>query len=158
MNPCLLVIGYGNELRRDDAAGLRAARAVAAWRLPGVAGVAAHQLTPEFAELIGAAERVIFVDAGQGDVVRTRPMEPGRTAQVLGHIWEPRALLALAEALYGHRPEAWLITLPAPELGFGEGLSAAAEHGLAEALRQIRTLAGAFTAAAEDPPECTRSV
>jgi hypothetical protein len=66
---------------------------------------------------------------------------------VLGHTGEPRELLALAEALYGRRPEAWLITLPAPELGFGEGLSATAEHGLAEALRQLRTLAGAFTAA-----------
>jgi hydrogenase maturation protease len=151
MNTRLLVIGYGNELRCDDAVGPRAARAVAAWRLPGVEGVAAHQLTPQLAERIGEAERVVFVDAGQDDVVLTRPMEPSRTAPVLGHTGEPRELLALAEVLYGRRPEAWLITLPAPELGFGEGLSAAAEHGLAEALRQIRTLAGAFTAATEEP-------
>jgi hydrogenase maturation protease len=158
MTTRLLVIGYGNELRRDDGVGPRAARAVAAWQLPGVEGVAAHQLTPELAERIGQAERVVFVDAGQDDVVLTRSIEPSRTAQVLGHTGEPRELLALAEALNGRRPEAWLITLPAPELSFGEGLSAAAEHGLAEALRQIRTLAGTFTAAAEEPKECTKSV
>jgi hydrogenase maturation protease len=183
MKTGLLVIGYGNELRRDDAAGPRAAGAVAAWRLPGVEGIATHQLTPELAERIGEAERVVFVDAGQGDVVLTRPMVPGRAAKVLGHTGEPRELLALAEALYGRRPEAWLVTLPAPELGYGEGLSEAAEHGLAdrltnadmrpgyaeglseaaeyglaEALRQIRTLAGAFPPATEEPQECTRSV
>ena len=139
MNTRLLVIGYGNELRRDDGVGPRAARAVAAWQLPGVEGVAAHQLTPELAERIGEAERVVFVDAGQDDVVLARPVGPGRTAQALGHTGDPRELLALAEALYGHRPEVWLMTLPAPDLGFGEGLSAMAEHGLAEALRQIRT-------------------
>jgi hydrogenase maturation protease len=154
----LLVIGYGNELRRDDGVGPRAARAVAAWQLPGVEGIAAHQLTPELAERIGAAERVVFVDAGQDDVVLTRLMEPSRAAQVLGHTGEPHELLALAEALSGRRPASWLITLPAPELGFGEGLSAAAEHGLAEALRQIRTLAGSSAAATEGPRECTRSV
>jgi hydrogenase maturation protease len=158
MNTRLLVIGYGNELRRDDGVGPRAARAVAAWQLPGVAAVAAHQLMPELADLIGEAERVVFVDAGQDDVVLTRPMEPGRAAQVLGHTGEPRELLALAEAMHGRRPEAWLITLPAPELGCGEGLSATAEHGLAEALRQIRALAATFTAATEGPQGCTRSV
>ena len=158
MNTRLLVIGYGNELRRDDGVGPRAARAVAAWQLPGVEGVAAHQLMPELAERIGEAERVVFVDAGQDDVVLTRPIGPGQAARVPGHTGEPRELLALAEALYGRRPEAWLITLPAPELGFGEGLSAAAEHGLAEALRQIRTLAGTFTAATQEPQESTRSI
>jgi len=158
MNTRLLVIGYGNELRRDDGVGPRAARAVAAWQLPGVEGVAAHQLTPELAERIGEAERVVFVDAGQGDIVLVRPVGPGRTAQALGHTGDPRELLALAEALYGYHPEAWLITLPAPELGFGEGLSAAAEHGLAEALREVRAMAGTLTAATEGPQECTRSV
>ena len=154
MRTRLLVIGYGNELRGDDAAGPRAARAVAAWQLPGVEGVAAHQLTPELAERIGEAERVVFVDAGQDDVVLTRPIGPGQAARVPGHTGEPRELLALAEALYGRCPEAWLVTVPAPELGFGEGLSAAAADSLAEALRQIRILA----AATEEPQESTRSI
>jgi hydrogenase maturation protease len=153
----LLVIGYGNELRRDDAAGPFAARAVAAWELPGVEAVAVHQLTPELADLIGEAESVVFVDAGQDEVVTRRPLEPSRAAPALGHRGDPRQLLALAEALHGHRPEAWLITVPAPELGFGEGLSAAAEHGLKEAVRQIRGLADAFSAATEEPQVCTRS-
>ena len=157
MNTRLLVIGYGNELRCDDAVGPRAARAVAAWRLSGVEGITTHQLTPELAARIGEAERVVFVDAGQDDVVLTRPIGPGQAARVPGHTGEPRELLALAEALYGRCPEAWLVTVPAPELGFGEGLSAAAEHGLAEALRQIRTMASALAAVTEEPQECTRS-
>jgi hydrogenase maturation protease len=154
MNTRLLVIGYGNELRGDDGVGPRAARAVAAWQLPAVKGLAVHQLTPELAERIAAAECVVFVDAGPDDVVQTRPIGPSRAAQVLGHTGQPRELLALAEALYGRRAEAWLITLPAPQLGFGEGLSAAAADSLAEVLRQIRILA----AATEEPHESTRSI
>jgi hypothetical protein len=92
------------------------------------------------AERIGEAERVVFVDAGQDDAVPNRPIEPGQTAQVMGHTGEPRGLLALAESLYGRRPEVWLITLPAPELGFGEGLSAAA---FAPRRWRKRVLAGA---------------
>jgi hydrogenase maturation protease len=153
MKTRLLVIGYGNELRHDDGVGPRVGRAVAAWQLPGVEAVVVHQLTPEMAERVGEAESVVFVDAGPSDVVQMRRLEPSCAARVLGHTGEPRELLALAEALYGHRPKAWLVTLPAPELGFGEGLSAAAEHGLAEALRQVGTLAGAT----EEPRECTRS-
>jgi hydrogenase maturation protease len=139
MKTRLLVIGYGNELRGDDGAGPRAARAVAAWQLPGVEGVAVHQLTPELAARLAEAERVVFVDAGPDIGVLTRPIEPSRAARVLGHTEEPGALLALAEVLYGHRPEAWLMTLPAPDLSFGEGLSATAEQGLAEAVGRLRT-------------------
>src|SRR5690242_2835552 len=59
-----VVIGYGNDIRGDDAAGPLAARAVAAWGAPGVRALAAHQLTPELAEALAAAELAIFVDAG----------------------------------------------------------------------------------------------
>src|SRR5262245_30725916 len=57
----VVVVGYGNELRGDDAVGPRVAQAVAAWDLPGVCGLAIHQLTPELAEILAAAARAIFV-------------------------------------------------------------------------------------------------
>src|SRR5262245_1795360 len=59
----VVVIGYGNDLRGDDAVGLRAAQAVAAWDMPGVCGLAVHQLTPELAEILAGAALAIFVDA-----------------------------------------------------------------------------------------------
>jgi Ni,Fe-hydrogenase maturation factor len=60
----VLVIGYGNTLRRDDGVGVRVAEAVAADpRFAHVRVLAVHQLTPELALDIGSASLVIFVDA-----------------------------------------------------------------------------------------------
>jgi hydrogenase maturation protease len=136
----ILVIGYGNELRRDDGAGPRIARAVAAWGLPGVRAVAVHQLTADLAEAAAGAEQVFFVDAafdGEGEV-RMRPVSPASERPSLGHTSSPCELLALAESLYGRRPRAWLVTVPAADLAFGEDLSPRAMQGLEEALRHIR--------------------
>jgi hypothetical protein len=59
----LLVIGYGNELRGDDGVGPKTAMAVSEWHFPGVKTMVCHQLTPDLAEPIAAAERVVFIDA-----------------------------------------------------------------------------------------------
>jgi hydrogenase maturation protease len=133
-----LVIGYGNELRRDDGVGPRVARAVAGWGWPGLAAVSVHQLTPELAEAAAGADEVLFVDAAAGGGVRVRPVRPAARRPALGHTSSPPELLAVAEALYGRRPLAWLITVGAADLGFGEGLSPAAARGMEEALRRIR--------------------
>jgi len=45
----ILLIGYGNELRGDDAIGPLVARALAELRLPGTQVLALTQLTPELA-------------------------------------------------------------------------------------------------------------
>ena len=58
----ILVIGYGNELRGDDAIGPRVARAVRR-RYPDLKTVAAHQLTPEMAARLAGVRLAIFVDA-----------------------------------------------------------------------------------------------
>jgi hydrogenase maturation protease len=136
----VLVIGYGNELRRDDGVGPRVARAVAEWNLPGVAALDRHQLTPELAEAMAAADEVFFVDASAGDEagVCVRPLCPNSQRLAPGHTSNPDELLALTQALYGRRPRAWLITVPAPDLGLGEELSAAAACGVGEALRYLR--------------------
>jgi hydrogenase maturation protease len=142
----LLVIGYGNELRSDDTVGPRVARAVVGWGRMGTNGIAVHQLTPELAALLGETSVVVFVDAygeSEGGEVRLRPLEAGPSA-ALGHTSDPRWLLALAEALYGRRPEAWLLTIPAADFGLGRRLSPAAQAGARSALRQIRRLASSL--------------
>jgi hydrogenase maturation protease len=137
-----LVIGYGNEMRGDDAAGPCVARRVAAWGRPEVDGLAVHQLTPELAAALAGAEVVVFVDACVKDRERAvclRRLEAGPAA-VMGHTSDPRWLLSLADALYGRRPEAWLVTIPAADFGLGERLSPLARTGLAVALRHINRL------------------
>jgi hydrogenase maturation protease len=139
----VVVIGYGNDLRGDDAVGPLAATAVAAWNLPGVQALAVHQLTPELAEVLAAAGLAIFVDACASpdrEEVEAHLIEPAVLDTALGHTGDPRELLALAEALYGRCPAAWSIAVPAQSFAFGAGLSPVAERGLAAALERVRDL------------------
>lgn len=135
-----LVIGYGNELRRDDGVGPLVARTVAGWGLPGVIAIDSHGLLPELAEELSRAERAVFVDAGPGERVEVREIAPGGR-ETLGHTGDPAWLLALTGSVYGRCPPAWLVTVPAPDRGFGEGLSPQAAVGMAAALDEVRRLA-----------------
>jgi hydrogenase maturation protease len=138
----LLVIGYGNELRGDDGAGPRVVRTVAGWHRPGVRALAVHQLTPELAVELADAERVVFVDAAV-DVseVFWRPVHATDQPARLGHASDPGWLLGLTRALAGRTPEAWLATIPAPELGCRTDLSPAAARGVADVLPRIADMA-----------------
>ena len=138
-----LVVGYGNRLRRDDAVGPMAAEAVGRRHLPGVIAIETHQLLPELAEPIASARVVIFVDAlvAEGSLdTRVTPIGPSDSPSPIGHLGDPRGLLALARDVFGRAPVAWLVTVPATDLSMGEGLSPAAESGLDEAPRRIDVL------------------
>ncbi|MCE9614347.1 MAG: hydrogenase maturation protease [Lentisphaerae bacterium] len=144
-----LVIGWGNVLRGDDAAGRRVAEAVAAWTRHDVTALPVHQLTPELADTLADARRVVFVDAyaaaGTGAPVRVEhltaaPVGPGGT---VGHHGDPAHLLQLAGQLYGNVPDAWLIGIPAFNFALGETLSPETARGVADAMQQVeRLLAG----------------
>ena len=138
----LLVIGYGNTLRSDDGVGPRVVEAVAAMNLPGVSTLTCQQLSPEHADPISQAEAVVFVDAAVDapPAVQLRPIEPGETTQLMAHAADPRTMLALARDVFGHVPRAWLLTIPAVNLEFGEALSAGAERGCTQALALVREL------------------
>ena len=139
----LLVIGYGNTLRRDDGVGPLVAEAVAALGLPGVRTLVCHQLTPELADPIARAQTVVFVDAAAGAVgeVKLGRVTPSASIQLMAHASSPEHLLALARELFGHAPTGWLLAIPADDFNFGEGLSARTQAGLALAVEEIRRLA-----------------
>jgi hydrogenase maturation protease len=146
----ILVIGYGNDLRGDDAAGPRAAAQVDLWSLPGVEVRVLHQLTPELADPLAAADRAIFLDAHPartGADVRVQRLHPVIPTARLPHSCDPQGLLALAQVAFGRRPEAWWITIPAADFAFGAPLSPLTERGLADALATVRLLL------APSPPE-----
>lgn len=142
-----LVLGYGNSLRRDDGAGPEVARRVAALGLPGVEVIEAHQLLPEHAAALAVVERAVFVDASVEDgvdAVTARRVAPAADASLAPHASSPEALLALAWLLFERVPEAWLVSVPAADLGLGEGLSAGVAVACGEAVDRIRgLLAGA---------------
>ena len=144
----MLVIGYGNSLRRDDGVGPRVAEAIEKLNLPGVRTLVCQLLTPEFADSIARARRVIFVDAAvdKTDGVHFRHLEPGETSQLMAHAADPRTMLALARDVFGRAPEAWWLTIPAIQLGFGTEYSPETEAGFQKAVAEIKLLAAGFGA------------
>jgi hydrogenase maturation protease len=138
----LLVIGYGNTLRSDDGVGPKAAAAFGKLHLPGVVAIACPQLTPELADPLSRAGAAVFVDAavGQPSRVRLLRLDPAISSQVLAHTAHPSVLLALARDAFGRAPDAWMLTIPADQLGFGEQLSPRAARGVRKALLALRAL------------------
>jgi hydrogenase maturation protease len=126
----IVVIGYGNSLRRDDGAGVRFAEAIVdAWRATGQPArlLTSVQLLPEMAEeFAGQAPAVVFVDASaelESASIRIAEVEPHSNQASLGHHLSPATLLVYAALLYGRSPRAWLVTIPGHDFAHGEGFS-----------------------------------
>lgn len=132
----VLLIGFGNTLRRDDGAGPVLAHMIAeSWEKKDLRVIIAHQLAPELAKDLGDPEvtAVVFMDAAvdvSADDIDglVRGIEPVSTSgtpsrSAFGHHFPPEELLAYAKVLYGSHVPAWLVTIPGADFGFGDGLS-----------------------------------
>ena len=138
-----LAIGYGSPLRSDDGAGMRAAELLQSMNIPGLKVISSHQLLPEHAELISRANLAFFLDAGVNvdqDGISAYLLTPAFQQEGVGHIGDPRELLALAQGLYGSIPEAWMIILPARNFEFGETISAITEQGIKDGTEYVAKL------------------
>jgi hydrogenase maturation protease len=138
----VLVIGYGNPLRGDDAVGQIVVGAVEQWRIPKVKALALHQLAPELAEDLARASTVFFVDASVDVRLEHPVVQDIQATESVGHSSHhssPTELLALTKHLYGCVPRACLIEMPAEDFGLREEglreeLSSKAQAGVKEVL------------------------
>ena len=135
----VLVVGYGSELRGDDAAGPTAARRLAEL---GFDALAVHQLTPEIAERCAAARVVFFLDADTGlppgevliERLRASGLFPARATE---HHATPAGVMRLARVAYGAEPEAWLLRMGCHQFEIGAGLSAEADRAVSRAVEAV---------------------
>jgi len=140
----MLVIGYGNTLRRDDGAGVRLAEALVEDPLcSGIRVETGHQLTPEMAVLIAEADvqGVIFFDADvQAVEVSLARLDDAVPSPSAGHHLTPATVMLYADRLYGHRPAAWTVSLPAFDLGHGDQLTEQAEAWVRAGIERVRSM------------------
>jgi hydrogenase maturation protease len=128
----VLIIGYGNPMRQDDAAGY-----VASERLNGLA---VQQLTPELAADLAAADEALFIDAdstvepGAWTVTELLPCQ----ASAITHSCTPQMLLALARVLYGQAPRALLIRIGASQFGYGQDVTPCVSRAVDEVVAYVR--------------------
>ena len=134
--PHTLIVGYGNALRGDDGAGYIVAELLRD-RIhdPEVEIFSQHQLTPELMELMAHVRRVIFIDAsvsGRAGKVTRIPLHPAPACARFTHHATPESLLAGAQSLYGHTPEATLYTIPGRFFETGDELTPSVRRAVNE--------------------------
>lgn len=134
------MIGYGNELRGDDALGPVIARRLAESRLPGLEVLVCHQLTPELVTELEGRALVIFVDASarqEEAPIRLHEVRP-QDGFALGHHYTPAMLLALAEALHVKTPPAYLMEVQGYGFEYGADITDGARQHIEAAEETLR--------------------
>jgi hydrogenase maturation protease len=139
----VLVIGYGNPLRRDDGVG--------PWLVEYVSGLIPDpsidwrtclQLTPELAEPLSRAACAIFVDAtaegypGQVACSRLEVLDDLPPGGVIHHLTPPGVLI-VARVLYGACPDAYMLTVAGENFGYGQGFSPSVQAQLPLAIEYL---------------------
>jgi len=142
--PRNLIIGYGNPLRGDDAAGCQAAERLREILTgPDIEILAVHQLTPELADSISRTGRVIFIDAaatGEPGTIQQRSIIPASDPGGFTHHSTPGTLLAASAAWFGSAPEATLYSIPGESFEFGEELTPRVRQALETLIVDIAAL------------------
>jgi hydrogenase maturation protease len=132
--PRVLVIGYGNPLRGDDAVGWVVAQRLAERVDPDtVICMAVHQLAPELAEPISRVDLLILIDAAANippGYLSSRSVDATPEPQQVSmtHHFTAQRLLVLAQRVYGHAPHGLLFTIGAEDFGHKEELSRSVEQ------------------------------
>lgn len=126
--PDVLILGYGNTLRSDDALGVHAAHALEDFYCDdaGVRVLATSQLSLDLAEDVSQAEFVLFIDAAEGgspgEIFR-ETLSPADDNIRFTHHCDPSTLLMAAKRLYAHAPSAIGLTMAGASSEVGLGLT-----------------------------------
>ena len=133
-----LVIGIGNDFRRDDGVGIKVAQRIAERNLPGVRVVSGISEPAALLEVWSGAARAVVVDAATG-----ANSTPGRirrwtgpdletTAVVSSHAMGLAQTFALGQALARMPGELVVFTVDIVDTNHGMGLTPAVEAAVPE--------------------------
>ena len=138
-----LILGYGNNSRRDDGVGWFVLEQLAALNLPGVEMETGQQLEIEAAETISRYDTVIFVDAAipeMPDPIQRTVVTPNFQSHAVAHYLTPADVLSLCQTLYHREPKAVLFSIRGRDFNFGATLTPEVEQAAREVVKQIAEL------------------
>jgi hydrogenase maturation protease len=151
----VLIVGYGNPDREDDGVawhilqGLakRLGRTTLCVETGGLDQLGQSpdllfvlQLTPDLAEVIANYDYVCFIDAHTGDYpedLRFNSIAAGYQTSPFTHHMTPQTCLKLAETVFGHTPQAIVVSVRGHQFGFSHTLSNQTALLAEEAIEQI---------------------
>lgn len=138
----VLVYGYGNPGRQDDALGIEMASRIEEWtkehKIGNVEVDTNYQLNVEDAEKISTKDIVIFVDASQEDIheFKFTHLEPSdKKVEFSMHAVAPEYVLHICSDLFKKSPKTCLMGIKGFEWDFKEGLSDNAKLNLEQAFQ-----------------------
>jgi hydrogenase maturation protease len=148
MKSPILIFGYGNPSRGDDALGPELLRLLeedkASGRLPGgFETLTDFQLQIEHATDLEGRKLVLFVDAS---VAAEQPfqisrLQPQRDSSYTSHAMSPAAVLAVYEQVMGCvQPPTYLMSIPGYDFELGHPLSTTAQEHLSQAQLWVQSL------------------
>ena len=141
----VLILGYGNTLRGDDALGIHAAHALHDFYCTdgGLRVLATSELTFDLAEDISQARMILFIDAAASGLpgkIHSEEIPPADEKVRFTHHWTPQTLLMLAKQMYGIAPSAMILTMAGAANEVGVGLSQEVEHRMPELLGRAKAI------------------
>jgi hydrogenase maturation protease len=141
----ILVYGYGNPGRQDDALGVMLAQRVEEWikrkKLGGITVDTNYQLNIEDATLVAEHDVVIFTDASMEKQVNdfvVSQVKPNNKTSFTMHAVNPGFILDICRKMYKRTPETFLIHIRGYEWELKEGVTAAATKNLEKATRYVK--------------------
>lgn len=146
--PPIVIIGYGNPSRGDDALGpLLIERLEQSQQKSGSSStyelITDFQLQIEHVTDLQGRDLLLFVDASLSAAppFEFSPLKPHRDHSYSSHSLTPATLLAVFEAVYKeHPPPAYILSIPGAEFELGRPLGQQAEDYLNQALNFTNTL------------------
>ncbi len=139
MSQPILVFGYGNLSRGDDALGPMLLDFIEReFALARIDILSDFQLQVEHALDLRGRERVLFVDAAvnQLEPFEFSRLQPARDRSYSSHAMSPAAVLQVYLSIFGEQPPpAYLLSIAGTSFELGEGLSDFAAKNLSEACR-----------------------
>ncbi len=138
----ILVFGYGNPSRGDDALGPAFVDAIETLGLSGVECLTDFQLQVEHALDLKDRAKVLFVDASSSlaESFKASEVSAARDNTFTTHAISPAAVLqAYRQIEGGEPPPTFLLAIRGESFELGEAMSASAKTALCEALEWFQT-------------------
>ena len=137
----LLIFGYGNPGRGDDALGPLLIEHMNHLKLADVTCLVDMQLLIEHATDLVGFDQIIFIDADMscGEPFEFSAVHAGKDSSYTSHTLTPAALLFIYLQIYQHAaPPAFLLRIRGYHFELGDALSARASVNLEAAIKKIQ--------------------
>ena len=142
MKSPVLIFGWGNPSRGDDAIGPLLVEHIDALNFPGVDCLTDFQLQVEHALDLKGRQRVLFIDASveAASPFTVTPLLPDKDASFTSHAMSPQAILHAFVQLEGcPPPPCWMLAVHGKSFELGDPLSSSAQLHFKAALRWIES-------------------